>query len=157
MHKLYYSKFKCWSNLLKHPLSFRDDHHVKLYPNWKYVPIEEPYSLVAISSSIGEGGRRVVQYFHFQEAADINTQYRCRAPHRVSHLIFRRCQCGPGVPISTLSSPSHMSTLHSLCVSHLSRIMYLSSGCCYPLPLLTAIGVGIRKLIYYLRTQQIST
>ena len=35
---IYYSKFKCWSNLLKHPLSFRDDHSlsVKVYPNWKH-------------------------------------------------------------------------------------------------------------------------
>ena len=46
---------------------------LKVCPNLKYVPIEEPYSGVAINSSIGEGGRRVVQYFHFQEAADINT------------------------------------------------------------------------------------
>ena len=97
------------------------------------VPIEEPYSRVAISSSIGDRGRCVVQYFHFQEAADINTAL-CSRPCQSSYLC-RRCQCGPGVPgvpISTLSPPSHMSTLYSLCVSQLSLIMYLVAVCRYP-------------------------
>ena len=44
------------------------------------------------------------------------------APDRVSHLISAAgvsvAQVCPGVPISTLSPPSHMSTLYSLCVSN---------------------------------------
>ena len=58
----------------------------------------------------------------------------CPRPCQSSYLC-RRCQCGPGVPgvpIPTLSSPSHMSTLYSLCVSQLSLIMYLVAVCRYP-------------------------
>ena len=58
------------------------------------------------------------------------------APDRVSHLISAAgVSAGPGVPgvpISTLSPPSHMSTLYSLCVSQLSLIMYLVAVCRYP-------------------------
>ena len=145
-----------WSNLLKHPLSFRDDHHMKLYPNWKYIPIESMSQLKNptlswLSAAVSVREEDVWCNIFTSRKQQISIHNTAAVLHTVSVILSLLPRCPHLHIVLTLV---HVNTSFTVCQSSVQNhvSMLLSTQ-----PQYIHRQYWQRYFIVFVRTQQIST